>query len=73
MSLRPTRQQVIYFRPGVPSPFVIGRFPVFIYKGEKEQDAYYGMPECLGMGVKVARHGGIEVDPSAEDRSIEPA
>ena len=31
--LRPTRQQVLYFRPADPAPFAIGRFPVFIYKG----------------------------------------
>ena len=70
-SLRPTRQQVLYFRPHDPAPFTIGRFPAFIYKGEGEHDAYYGMPECLGMGVKAARHGGPEVDPSIEDRTIE--
>ena len=69
--LRPTRQQVLYFRPHDPSPFTIGRFPAFIYKGEGEHDAYYGMPECLGMGVKAARHGGPGVDPSLEDRTIE--
>ena len=71
--LTPTRQQVLYFRPEDSTLFSIGRFPAFIYKGEGDLDAYYGMPECLGMGVKVARHGGPEVDPSAVDRSIEPA
>ena len=71
--LRPTRQQVLYFRADDPVRFSIGRLPVFIYKGPEELDAYYGMPECLGMGVKVARHGGPEVDPSAEDRTIDPA
>jgi sarcosine oxidase len=69
--LRPTRQQVLYFRPSDPSAFSIGRFPVFIFKGEGDLDAFYGMPECLGMGVKVARHGGPDVDPEAEDRGIE--
>jgi sarcosine oxidase len=67
--LRPTRQQVLYFRPADPSPFTIGRFPVFIYKGEGEDD-YYGMPEALGMGVKAARHGGPGVDPDRVDRLV---
>ncbi|WP_435006496.1 N-methyl-L-tryptophan oxidase [Tundrisphaera lichenicola] len=69
--LRPTRQQVLYFRPSNPSPFAIGRFPVFIYKGEADDDAYYGMPESLGMGVKVARHDGPEVDPDQVGRIVE--
>jgi sarcosine oxidase len=68
--LRPTRQQVLYFRPADPSPFVPGRFPVFIYKGSAPLDDYYGMPEFLGMGVKVARHGGPDVDPDASDRTV---
>ncbi len=72
-SLRPTRQQVLYFRPSDPASFSIGRFPAFIYIGETAQAAYYGMPEGLGMGVKAARHGGPDVDPSVEDRTIEPA
>jgi sarcosine oxidase len=70
-SLQPTRQQVLYFRPSDPSPFSIGRFPAFIYKGSGELDSYYGMPECLGMGVKAARHGGPDVDPDRDDRIAE--
>jgi sarcosine oxidase len=73
LSLRPTRQQVLYFRPTDPAPFAIGRFPAFIYIGAGPEDAYYGMPEGLGMGVKAARHGGPDVDPSIEDRTIDPA
>jgi sarcosine oxidase len=45
--------------------------PVFIYKGREDLDAYYGMPECFGMGVKVARHGGLDVDPDRVDPTIE--
>ena len=71
--LTPTRQQVLYFRPADAPAYAIGRFPVFIYKGEADLDAFYGMPEALGMGVKVARHGGPEVAPSAEDRAIDAA
>jgi sarcosine oxidase len=43
---------------------------VFIFKGERDDDAFYGMPEFLGLGVKVARHGGPEFDPDRSDRSI---
>jgi sarcosine oxidase len=68
--LRPTRQQVLYFRARDPSPFQIGRFPVFICARAGEEDVFYGMPEFLGMGVKVARHSGPEVDPDREDRTV---
>jgi sarcosine oxidase len=71
--LRPTRQQVIYLRPGDPDAFAIGRFPAFIFIGQGELNAYYGMPGCLGSGVKVARHGGLDVDPDRVDRTIEAA
>ncbi len=68
--VRVTRQQVLYFRPADPSRFQIGRFPVFIYKGHGEDDAFYGMPDFLGQGVKAARHGGPEVDPDANSPVI---
>ena len=64
MPLRPTRQQVFYFRPSRTHDFALGRFPVFIFKGPGELDSYYGMPPFEGLGVKVARHGGPEVDPN---------
>lgn len=70
-TLRPTRQQVLYFRPRLIAPFAIGRLPVFIYMGKDEHDAFYGMPDYLGGGVKVARHGGPDVDPDAVDRQVE--
>ena len=68
--LRPTRQQVLYFRPADMEPFTIGRFPVFIFLGAAELDAFYGMPAVLDTGVKVARHGGPDVDPDAVDRTV---
>ena len=71
VALRPTRQQVLYFRPNDPAPFAPGRFPVFIHKGTGELNDFYGMPEYQGRGVKVARHGGPDVDPDANDRAIE--
>lgn len=70
LSARVTRQQVLYFRPTDPAPFRIGRFPVFIYKGMTDEDAFYGMPEFQGLGVKVARHFGPEVDPDIDERTI---
>jgi sarcosine oxidase len=68
--LRPTRQQVLYLRPSDVAPFSIGRFPVFISLGQTEPDTFYGMPDYLGAGVKVARNGGPVVNPEAVDRVI---
>jgi sarcosine oxidase len=64
-----TRQQVLYVRPNDMKPFSLGRFPVFIYKGVADADAFYGMPSFLASGVKVARHGGPVVDPDNVDRA----
>ena len=63
-----TRQQVMYVQPGV-GTVPIGRFPVFIFKGAAEEEAFYGMPMVLDLGVKVARHGGPQVDPDKVDRT----
>ena len=68
--LRVTRQQVLYVRAADTSPFGIGRFPVFIFKGADAEDSFYGMPEFQRLGVKVARHGGPEFDPDMDDRTI---
>jgi sarcosine oxidase len=70
LALQPTRQQVLYIHAHESTPFRIGHFPVFIYKGAAEHDAFYGMPEFQGLGVKVARHGGPEVDPDVENRDV---
>ncbi len=71
--LRPTRQSVFYFLPSDPAPFALGRLPVFIYLGPGELDAFYGMPSALGMGVKVARHGGPGVDPDRPGGDVDTA
>ena len=68
--LRVTRQQVLYVQPTESERFGIGRFPVFIFKGEADDEAYYGMPEFQGLGVKVARHDGPEVDPDVLQRTV---
>lgn len=70
MPLRVTRQQVLYFGPDDETPFRVGRFPVFIFKGDGPDNASYGMPPLQGLGVKVARHSGPEVDPDIEDRTV---
>jgi sarcosine oxidase len=69
VDLQVTRQQVMYVQPNEPSRFQIGRFPVFIYKGAAEEEAFYGMPMTADLGVKVARHGGPQVDPDKVDRT----
>jgi sarcosine oxidase len=70
--LRPTRQQVLYFRPADLAPFEPGRFPVVISIGGGEDDYFYAMPAFLGMGVKAARHAvsGTDTDPDVEERAI---
>ena len=62
--LRPTRQQVLYFRPDGIEAFAPGRFPVFIVMGAcpGPMSDFYGMPAFDGLGVKVARHGGPDLD-----------
>jgi sarcosine oxidase len=70
MPVRVTRQQVLYVQPDDPARFRIGQFPVFIFKGAGDVDAFYGMPMFLNLGVKVARHGGPEVHPDHVDRTL---
>lgn len=73
--LKVTRQQVTYLRPAQPSPFEIGRFPVFVYKGMGDESpdgaSFYGMPRVLDTWVKVARHSGPEFDPASADRPFD--
>ncbi|QDV34665.1 N-methyl-L-tryptophan oxidase [Tautonia plasticadhaerens] len=69
--LRPTRQQVLYLGPDPIGPFAIGRLPAFICKGASPSEAFYGMPDFLGTGVKVARHSGPDCDPDAVDRAVD--
>ena len=68
-----TRQQVIYLQTDESRSYAIGRFPAFIAIGEGELNAFYGMPGLTGSSVKVARHGGLPVDPDQVDRRIAPA
>jgi sarcosine oxidase len=68
--LQVTRQHVLYLNPGNKLSFSIGRFPVFIFKGASADAAFYGMPDFQGLGVKVARHGGPEVNPDLGDSGV---
>ena len=70
MPLKVTRQQVLYFRPDDPQAYFPGRFPVFIVKGLGPPDDVYGLPVHEGSGLKVARHGGPEVDPNESDLEV---
>jgi sarcosine oxidase len=69
--LQVTRQQVLYFRPDDPGPFSMGRFPVFIFKGVEPENAFYGMPRFVNLGVKVARHFGPEFDADQIDWTVD--
>lgn len=72
--LEVTRQFVAYLRPEPAGPYAIGRFPVFIRKLEAEQEAFYGLPDYAGTGVKVAlHHAGRRVDPDEVDREVSAA
>jgi sarcosine oxidase len=65
-----THQQVLYFQPAETAAYSIGRFPVFIHKGENGEPSFYGMPDFQGLGVKVARHGGPEVEPDRDQKTV---
>lgn len=71
--LRVTRQQVLYLSPpaGQAPEYGPGFFPVFIWTGHGPLDAFYGMPTYDSLGVKVARHGGPEVDPDANAPEVD--
>ena len=68
--LRPTRQQVLYFRPRDPSPFQIGRFPVFIYMPDGEQDVVLRDARVPGPGRqgRAARRPGDRPRRRGSDR-----
>jgi sarcosine oxidase len=72
--LEVTRQFVAYLRPEPAAPYAIGRFPVFIRKLEAEHEAFYGLPDYAGAGLKLAlHHAGRVVDPDRVDREVSEA
>ena len=72
--LNVSRQTVGYFTPGDdPDAYRPGRFPVWVYMEQEENDLFYGMPEFGRAGIKVARHMrvGVDDDPDNPPDAIE--
>ncbi len=68
------RQTVGYYVPtGSLDDYRPGRFPVYVYMGDEENDVFYGMPEFGRTGIKVARNVryGRDDDPDDPPASIE--
>ncbi len=69
-----SRQTVGYFTPAhEPEAYRPGRFPVWVYMEQEENDLFYGMPDIGHTGVKVARHMriGVDDDPDNPPDSID--
>ena len=69
-----SRQTVGYFTPAAePEAYRPGRFPVWVYMEQEENDLFYGMPEFGRAGIKVARHMrvGVDDDPNEEPDAID--
>lgn len=74
--LSPIRQTVGYFQlSGPSSEFQMGRFPVWVYLEDGDNNVYYGLPEFGRPGVKFARHytTGRADDPDGNSKSALPA
>ncbi|HEV3154912.1 MAG TPA: N-methyl-L-tryptophan oxidase [Candidatus Baltobacteraceae bacterium] len=71
LPLEITKEQVMYFRPAAPEPFVIGRFPVWIWM---DDPSFYGFPIFGEPAVKVTQDaGGQPVDPDTRTYEPDPA
>ena len=67
------RQTVGYFTPrGDPDDYRPGRFPVWMYMEQGENDVFFGMPEFGRSGIKLGRHmcAGVDDDPDDPPASI---
>jgi monomeric sarcosine oxidase len=64
MPLSPQRVQIAYFQPPGMERFSVGQFPVFI--AWIPGIPAYGLPSIFGSGVKVAFHGGQQVNHVSE-------
>ena len=63
-----SRQTVGYFTPAAePEAYRPGRFPVWVYMEQEENDLFYGMPEFGRAGIKVARHMRVGVDDDPDN------
>lgn len=71
-----TRQTVGYFRMAGPAgDYQRGRFPVWVYLADSENEKFYGLPEFAGSGIKIARHRtcGPGDDPEVVPEHFAPA
>ena len=67
-SLNIARQTVGYFTPDDdPDAYRPGRFPVWAYREQDENNLFYGMPEFGRAGVKVGRHLRVGVDDDPDN------
>lgn len=64
-----TREQVTYFRSQYLKDFAIGKFPIWIYSGNR-QHYFYGFPVYGEVAVKAAEDVGGQIT-TAETRSFE--
>ncbi len=72
--LNVARQTVGYFTPeDDPDAYRPGRFPVWVYMEQDENQLFYGMPEFGRIGIKVGHHirVGVDDDPDDPPDSIE--
>jgi sarcosine oxidase len=72
--LRPEKRVLGWFSPRDPSPFALGRFPVFLI--QDDADYWYGFPLYGKPAFKIAhhQHGHIKVDADTLDRmDVTPA
>lgn len=67
-SLNIARQTVAYFTPeDDPAAYLPGRFPVWAYREQDENNLFYGMPVFGRAGVKVGRHLRVGVDDDPDN------
>ena len=67
-SLNIARQTVAYFTPeDDPDAYLPGRFPVWAYREQDENNLFYGMPVFGRAGVKVGRHLRVGVDDDPDN------
>lgn len=69
LPLRPVKAQENYFDVGAPADYAPGRFPCFIAHLPGYGWLPYGIPSIDGSGLKVALHGGPDMDPDDPDRT----
>ena len=74
--LRVARQSVGYFKlQGTRETYRLGQFPVWSFLGGKDSEGFYGLPEFVQEGIKVAHHitRGRDDDPDQLPEQVEAA